>query len=161
MGKQIRIPKILAIDWWWLLIVGLFETYLRYLFHLPDWVPSISGFWVFLQAGWLLKAEPRSRAIYYYACSTLAEIIVSMPWVSRFLSNYLAAFLGFCIAATWIAGIFIFRAEMVRHFTQTEPRGVELGPIMTFFFNILYFQYWFHQIYVEQNEPDLRFTGTA
>jgi hypothetical protein len=44
---------------------------------------------------------------------------------------------------------------MQEHFKVTDPRGIELNGVMTFFFSELYFQYWFHQIYVEQNEPDL------
>jgi len=60
--------------------------------------------------------------------------------------------------AAGIAGIFIFRYEMEKHFKETDPRGIELGFVMTFFFSTLYFQYWFHQIYVEQHEADMRLT---
>jgi hypothetical protein len=158
MGKPIAIPRILGIDWWWLMLVGMMEGFARYALHVPLWVPTISGFWFLLQAGWLRVAEPRSRAIFLYLTYGFGSIgVAAMPSYfpdGHWLSNVVGVVLG----VIGIAGIFVFRSEMVRHFTETDPRGIELGGVMTFFFSGLYFQYWFHQIYVEQNEADLRVT---
>jgi len=55
-------------------------------------------------------------------------------------------------------GAFLFRDELEKHFRETDPRGIELNGFMTFFFNFIYFQYWFHQVYLEQHEVDLRLT---
>lgn len=40
-----------------------------------------------------------------------------------------------------VMAIFGMRASLVRHYNTAEPMGLRLSGVMTFFFNILYFQY--------------------
>jgi hypothetical protein len=41
---------------------------------------------------------------------------------------------------------FAMRSSIEQHFNGPEPIGVRLGPVMTFFFGGLYFQYHFNKI---------------
>jgi hypothetical protein len=45
-----------------------------------------------------------------------------------------------------ILGIFNMRASIERHYNTTENIGLKLSPVMTFFFNMYYFQYHFARI---------------
>ncbi len=38
------------------------------------------------------------------------------------------------------------RASIQEHYNTVEPLGLHLGPIMTFFFGALYFQFHFNRI---------------
>jgi len=157
VGKRLAIPRILGIDWWWLLVIGLFEGYVRFAMHVPQWVPSVSGLWMVGQVVWLKIAEPRSRSVYLYVVlwigDTASEVL---PKSFRHPGGYgLSRRLP---GGTPHCGAFLFRDELEKHFRETDPRGIELNGFMTFFFNFIYFQYWFHQVYLEQHEVDLRLT---
>jgi hypothetical protein len=156
MGQRLAIPRILGLSWWWLLAVGIAESYVRYLFHLPEWVPSITGFWFIVQAVWLRMAEPTSKAVYLYVVFLVGEPLGGFALAFAKVPDWLASLGSIADLVLWIAAIFVFRAEMERHFKETDPRGIHLNGVMTFFFSGLYFQYWFQQIYAEQNEADLR-----
>jgi hypothetical protein len=130
------------------------ELYLRRMFHFPTWLPSITSLWVFLQAAWLKSAETESKAIYLYLSGLILEMLLGIPIASK-IPHAVGDVLGFSSFALWLTAIFIFRDEMRKHFTNVDPRGLELNGFMTFFFNILYFQYWFREIYREQTEPSL------
>jgi hypothetical protein len=155
----LAIPRLLGISWWGLLLLGVFEAIVRfYVVHWPAWIPSISGLWYFLQAGWLKVAEPKSRAIYFYIVSTVGDIFLAVIAGRVAHRKWIESPIDLALFAIWVTGLFVFRSEMKRHFTETDPRGIELSALMTFFFSLLYFQYWFHQIYMEQNEADLSLT---
>jgi hypothetical protein len=159
MGKRLAIPRILGIDWWWILIVGLFEAYARYFFHVRGWIPSIWEIWMFGQMIWLKRAEPNDSAIYFFALWwALQETTTAIP-AFQHMPQWSNALLGLVVTGLQFVSIFVFRAGMEKHISETEPRGLQLSGVMTFFFNELYFQYWFHQIYLEQNAPDGALTG--
>ncbi len=103
-------------------------------------------------------AEPDSKAIYFYLVFIVSDCIDGFIPSRGAVFNILVSAYEVVVCICSLAGIFVFRSEMVRHFTETEPRGIELGGVMTFFFNLLYFQYWFHEICREQNEVDVSLT---
>src|SRR6185295_20053202 len=45
-----------------------------------------------------------------------------------------------------IMSYFKMRTSIANYYNTVEPIGLKLSPIMTFFFNILYFQYHFQRI---------------
>jgi hypothetical protein len=143
-GKALPIPRLLGIPWWWLFLVGIAESGVRYFLHVPDWMPSVTGLWWVVQALWLRAAEPRSRAIYlYFAAEVLSFVIGVLP--NRWSDRWDVALASIFVAVLYIAAVFVFRSEMEHHFNTTEPRGLVLGGVMTFLLNILYFQ---------QNDPN-------
>src|SRR5580704_205997 len=50
---------------------------------------------------------------------------------------------GFVI---WLIGVFSMKASIEEHFNTVEPIGLQLSGVMTFFFNVIYFQYHFTEI---------------
>jgi multisubunit Na+/H+ antiporter MnhE subunit len=54
-----------------------------------------------------------------------------------------------------IGGVFVFRYEMERLFRERDNPGMRLSLWMTLFFNILYFQYYFHDIAKAQEQGSL------
>jgi len=46
-----------------------------------------------------------------------------------------------------IMGHFKLKASIEAHFNTSEPVNLRLSGVMTFFFNIIYFQYHFNKIY--------------
>jgi hypothetical protein len=43
-------------------------------------------------------------------------------------------------------GAFSMKASLEEHYNNAEPIGLTLSPVMTFFFNTIYFQYHFNRI---------------
>jgi hypothetical protein len=155
MGKPIRIWKFLGVvDWWMLLLLSMVETFVQLHWHVSAWVPTISGLWFLAQAAWLKTAEPDSRAPYFYIAGFGARAILDLVHVHPRL-HLVVVFVQLIGAIVFLVGIFVFRSELKDHFGTVEPRGLQLSGVMTFFFNELYFQYWFHQIYKEQTDPGL------
>jgi hypothetical protein len=158
MGRRLAIPRILGVDWWWIFALSVLEGYARHVFHMPDWTPSLWEVWMLSQMLWLKRAEPSDIAIYFFALWLGAyEIFCAVPALQR-LSPWKALPFLLIVFSLQIASIFIFRAGMEKHFTKTEPRSLRLHGGMTFWFSLLYFQYWFHQLYLEQNAPELPLT---
>ncbi len=54
-----------------------------------------------------------------------------------------------CAPLSWVfmlVGFFSMRSSIQRYYNSAEPIGLRLSGVMTFFFNILYFQYHFRRI---------------
>jgi hypothetical protein len=158
MGKTRPIPRYLGINWWWLLMIGAAGSYLRQWLHIPVWIPDLDYLWLCVQAYWLLRAEPRSKALYFYlATGVIGGIFLLLPanavthhgWLSALVIMVALADVGL-----WLAGIFGFRSEMEAYFNENSVAGLSLSGVMTFFFSVLYFQYWFHQLYLEQQQQE-------
>ncbi len=122
--------------------------------------------WIMVEAVWVKKVQPASKAVTYFG------IVIGM-WVLSFVLSISGAVssartghadsslqgiqgvitLGYCIV--WIVGAFNMRDSIEEHFNSAEPIGLSLSGVMTFFFNVWYFQYHFTKI----NEMKRRQTG--
>jgi hypothetical protein len=101
--------------------------------------------WVFIQAAWVRKVQPQSKCMIYLVTA------VGLFVVSVFLSfdKTVAPFAGILNligAGFWLAGVFSMRSAIEDHYNSAEPIGLRLGGVMTFFFNVVYFQYHFTRI---------------
>jgi GYF domain 2 len=63
--------------------------------------------------------------------------------VALIIAYYVGSLLG---AICMIVGFFSMRGAIQRYYNSVEPIGLRLSGVMTFFFNILYFQYHFRRI---------------
>ncbi len=114
--------------------------------------------WMFIQAAFIRRIDSQSKAMMFYAAGILTNfvgmVIAVLFWVftQRLTNQDPSEFAGagslamitlaFCVGAgLMIAGIFSVRSSMVRYYNSVEPIGLRLSGVMTFFFNILYFQY--------------------
>jgi hypothetical protein len=105
--------------------------------------------WEIVQASWLKKVDPFSKAFSIYMGA--AALLVGVFFASFFstLAHTPTAFTGLLQIAYYVTAIvarFSFKASMEKHFNQAEPMGLSLSGVMTFFFGGIYFQYHMNDI---------------
>jgi hypothetical protein len=111
--------------------------------------------WDFVQVLWMKRIEPQSRAFpYFIAYAVLSFLrgglsmragLFAMHTGHRHFSP-LAVLISIALLVLLILYRFSMRDSLERHFNSVDPVGLRLGPIMTFFFGGLYFQYHFNRI---------------
>ena len=111
--------------------------------------------WDLVEAAWMHRVRPQSRALLYYSAATVL-FIINMPASYHSLMHSVfdgpaydapyataLAILGFGVR---LVARFSLRRSLLAHFNSTEPIGLRLNWIMTLFFGGLYFQYHFNRI---------------
>ena len=109
--------------------------------------------WAFVEAAWVKKVDPESKALLYYGISVgllvlmfgarFAEGMAGRPGAANsgiFLICRLAG------AIMWLVAAFNMRSSIEEHYYSKEPIGLSLNGVMTFFFSVYYFQYHFTRI---------------
>ena len=128
-----------------------------------------------IQTLWLKKVEPASKILMYYLIFMAFEVLnlgttfgkMALFSRGRFTEmsssniplSLLSALISIGVLVMFILYRFTMRADLERHFNGPEPVGLRLGPIMTFFFGGLYFQYHFNRI--NEIKQGLRYRGTV
>ena len=124
--------------------------------------------WIMVEALWVKKVQPASKAVTYFA------IVIGLYVLSLVLSisgavtaartghtdsslQGIQGIISLGILIMWIVGAFNMRDAIEEHFNSAEPIGLSLNGVMTFFFNVWYFQYHFTKI----NEMKRRQMGYA
>jgi hypothetical protein len=112
--------------------------------------------WNFVQAAWMRKVNPNSKALFYYIASAVVYVILIGTDIAGIVAgnngtpsagvSALSAVAGLAYLILFIVAIFTLRSEIEAHFNGPEPIGLSLSGVMTFFFNVLYFQYHFTRI---------------
>ena len=102
--------------------------------------------WALVQATWMKRIDPASKAIFYYSVGVgLILIYVLMAFRPELESSY-----GIIFRLTGsilvIVGAYNLRSSLEEHFNGAEPIGLTLSGVMTFFFPTIYFQYHFNRI---------------
>jgi len=118
--------------------------------------------WDIVQAAWLKKVDPASKALYFYigAAALLGGIFFSSFFAG--LTHARSPFTGLFQLAYYVMLIvsrFSFKSSMERHYNTAEPMGLLLSGVMTFFFGGIYFQYHINDI-AKRKELD-RLYGTG
>lgn len=115
--------------------------------------------WLFIEAGFVKKIRPASNFLVFLIVG-LAIAFVSgivgyvgliaaiandsrQPPVALLLLCGIAYLTG--VVLNYV-GIFKMRAEIQEYYNTVEPINLRLSGVMTFFFNVLYFQYHFTRI---------------
>jgi hypothetical protein len=112
-------------------------------------------FWCFKQAGFVKKIDPASKATLFMTLALVGQlalilVAVGIIVVSASSGNFpvgisavvgIVGLVGLLIGIFWLVAIFGMRGSLVRYYNAVEPMGLRLSGVMTFFFNILYFQY--------------------
>jgi hypothetical protein len=113
--------------------------------------------WMFVQAVWMRKVNPNSKALFYYIAAMVLCVIVTGANIATIASSgvmgtrpagisALLAVCGIAYFVLFLLAIFTMRSDMEEHFTGPEPIGLSLSGVMTFFFSVYYFQYHFSRI---------------
>jgi hypothetical protein len=75
-----------------------------------------------------------------YVAVQLAGSVPSAPQTFSMGLEIVSVASGLLRLVLWIVTIYVVRAELLKHYKEREPIGLQLGGIMTFFFSFLYFQ---------------------
>ena len=103
--------------------------------------------WALVEASWLRKVQPTSKAVVLWSTAVLVNIVYVVLSVSQDPSTKaLATVFWLGGSVLWIVGSFSMKNSIEEHYNTAEPIGLELNGVMTFFFNVFYFQYHFTQI---------------
>jgi hypothetical protein len=141
--------------------------------------------WMIVQAIWVKKVQPSSKALLYLCpaivLSIAAGILGAFPDENLQTLGVIPNIGG---SVLWIVASFSMKSSIEEHYNLAEPLGLTtrgwlpetidawtLSGIMTFFFNVYYFQYHFTRIIAlkrsqgqivghrgEPNEPAARLT---
>jgi hypothetical protein len=103
--------------------------------------------WAIVEANWMRKVQPASKAMVLWSFAILLSLMeVALAAFPDDTAKAVAIVLRLGAAILWITGAFSMKSSIEEHYNTAEPIGLELNGVMTFFFNVLYFQYHFTQI---------------
>jgi hypothetical protein len=107
--------------------------------------------WMFVQASWMKKVQPTSKAMMYYGIAIGLYAVgivlsVSSSVTTNGQPNPLGGLFNLAAAVLFIVGAFSLKSSIEDHYNNVERIGLQLSGVMTFFFSTLYFQYHFTQI---------------
>jgi uncharacterized membrane protein len=100
--------------------------------------------WLFIQAAWVKKIDPRSRALtmmaIYLALVVVGQAIsaASEKESAEAAAGGMLVLIGSVVA---VVGMFSMRRSMIDYYNSVEPIGLKLSAALTFFFGLFYLQY--------------------
>jgi GYF domain 2 len=110
--------------------------------------------WDLIQAAWMKKVAPQSRAIFYYIGGAGILVAIFFSSFAMSLSHSKSPFTGLLNLAYYIillVGRFSMRNSLEEHYNSVERMGLALSGVMTFFFGGIYFQYHLNEIVRRKN----------
>ncbi|MDE1177013.1 MAG: DUF4339 domain-containing protein [Edaphobacter sp.] len=111
--------------------------------------------WDLVQILWLRKIEPATKALNYFIGYVILSFIggavstgvsAAMMHTGHYHRSPVSSLISIAAFVLVILYRFSMKNSLEQHFNGPEPVGLRLGPIMTFFFGGLYFQYHFNRI---------------
>jgi GYF domain 2/Domain of unknown function (DUF4234) len=113
--------------------------------------------WIMVEALWVKKVRPASKAVTYFAIVVGLYVLSLVLSISGAVSaartghtdsslQGIQGIISLGILIMWIVGAFNMRDAIEEHYNSAEPIGLSLSGVMTFFFNVWYFQYHFTKI---------------
>jgi GYF domain 2 len=124
--------------------------------------------WNLIIATWANRVQPASKALMYYVIATVLIVLhLGGSW-GMFIAvahhhPYHRSVIGNLLwLASWVVRLiarFTLRDTLEQHFNVTEPLGLRLNAVLTFFFGGIYFQYKLNEI--NQLKQALRYQNPA
>jgi hypothetical protein len=112
--------------------------------------------WNLIVAAWLKRVQPNATSLLYYigaAVLLLIQCTVAIPHSMHAVqsgvhTSYdpIGSLIGLLAWIVKLVARFMQRAALQEHFNTVEPVGLDLNPVMVFFFGGLYFQYHLNRI---------------
>jgi len=143
MKQPTLYPDPPDLRWWIALLLGVIT------------LGAFFVLWDVVQAAWLRRVERSSLALICY-CVALVLFVVNAPaqWASinhalfngPSVETPFAIWLSLSAIATRLVARFVMRSALCRHFTHTEPLGMQLNWFLTLLLGGLYFQYHFNEV---------------
>jgi hypothetical protein len=107
-------------------------------------IVTVSIFWIiwlFVEAVWIRKVRPESKALYYLLVYLGAAFSAGV-----FDKSGIGILLQLVSIACYLIAIFKMRSDIEEYFAMLNPVGLSLSAGMTFFFNAAYFQYHLREV---------------
>jgi hypothetical protein len=101
--------------------------------------------WAFVQAVWLRKVQPQAKALYYLLAAVGVDVVAIVLSTQKEFEAF-GSLLNLVAAVVFLCAVFSMRSSIEDHYNSSEPIGLTLSGVMTFFFGIFYFQYHFTRI---------------
>ncbi|MCX7604710.1 MAG: hypothetical protein N2036_11605, partial [Bryobacteraceae bacterium] len=106
--------------------------------------------WLFIEANFVKKLDQMSPARAFFIGYLAVDLVGSILLFAAADEEYGLAALGVILLLAGVVlffiGVFSMRRSLEYHYNTVERIGLRLNPVLTFFFNILYFQYHFSRI---------------
>lgn len=111
--------------------------------------------WAFKEAFFVKKIDPSSKAVALIVASLLCMVGQGVLYFvamgsgsaeSALTMSVVILLLNVVVIVAGLMAVFGMRSSLVRYYNSVENIGLKLSGAMTFFFNILYFQYHFSRI---------------
>jgi hypothetical protein len=100
-----------------------------------------SPLWALVQANWARKLSGEEKPMVLVAMYPTGWIALFLTAVLYPDAAWLAALFLLAGVIAYIIGLFSIKLAMEEYYNSTENIGLRLGGAMTFFFNVVYFQY--------------------
>ena len=122
-----------GLHWGWVLVIAFVTFGLFYIV------------WAFVQATWIRRhVDSKSQAIpllIAYVMLAFASGYVGDTAPKDSLRDIAGLLISLASFACAIIAFFSMRRSLLDHFNRVEPIGLKLNGVMTFFFNVFYFQH--------------------
>jgi hypothetical protein len=106
--------------------------------------------WAFVEAFWVRRIDRNSNAVtllvVYLVLTVIGEILTDAAPAKDSPLALIGALVSFSGAIVSLFAFFSMRRSLLAHFNEVEPIDLKLSRAMTFFFNVVYFQYHFARI---------------
>lgn len=115
-----------------------------------------SMIWLIVEAVWIRKVRPGAKSVTYLTITAVMWGAIIVLAAAQGVENASGAHsqgltgviglieLGYFVM--YLVSVFAMRNDIEEHFNTAEPIGLSLSGVMTFFFNVFYFQYHFTRI---------------
>ena len=119
--------------------------------------------WAFRLCLWIRNLDSGARSPFWcdvYVVVELAYALLGIRQNASELSQDITAALGVASFCLGLWTIYLIRSDLLRHYNQREPYGLELNGALTYFFSFLYFQSQLYRIAqakkreAEEGQPD-------
>ncbi|HZD95900.1 MAG TPA: DUF4339 domain-containing protein [Candidatus Sulfotelmatobacter sp.] len=107
--------------------------------------------WLIVEAAFVRKIKPESKGLLFIV------IAIAGFFVGGFVNGFLGALdhsdsgaiggiISLAALVLYIVGVFQIKGDLEEYYNSVEPINLRLSGVMTFFFNVYYFQYHFSRI---------------
>jgi len=99
--------------------------------------------WAFYFCLWLRQLDPESRGAFWCDLYLVVELGCAALKIQQHPSSTIHALTSLLEPASAILGIatiYLIRADLLKHYNEREPIGMDLNGVLTFLFPFLYFQ---------------------
>ena len=103
--------------------------------------------WAIVQAAWVRKVRPTSNAPYFMITGAVLWWVAILMYLTGSTDIQVTGLVINIVALVfYFIGVFSMKESIEDYYNTTEPIGLHLGVVMTFFFSVIYFQYCFTEI---------------